>query len=61
MPDYRLLPDAKGIDILEDLADFWKWVRTDLTTFVSTNSTNVGSEADLSKILVLGDSAGMTS
>lgn len=58
MPDYRLLPEAKGVDILEDLADFWNWVRADLATFVSTNSTNIGSEADLSKILVLGDSAG---
>jgi acetyl esterase/lipase len=22
-PDYRLIPEAKGVDILEDIKDFW--------------------------------------
>jgi acetyl esterase/lipase len=26
-PDYRLLPESNGVDILDDLDDFWKWLR----------------------------------
>lgn len=29
-PDYRLLPEANGVDILSDLEDFWQWLHNSL-------------------------------
>jgi len=29
-PAYRLLPEANGSEILNDITDFWSWVRTSL-------------------------------
>lgn len=55
-PDYRLLPESKGVDILEDLDDFWNWVQTDLPGVIAARST--GLEVDLERIVVTGDSAG---
>jgi len=58
MPNHRLLPESKGLDILEDIADFWKWVDSDLKTLVSREGGNQ-IEVDLTKTWVHGDSAGM--
>lgn len=55
-PDYRLLPEAKGMDILEDMDDFWKWVQTDLPGIVAARTGN--SEVDLESVVVAGESAG---
>jgi len=46
------------LDILEDVTDFWTWVRNDLQTFLDIKRP--GIEADLSKIIVHGESAGGT-
>lgn len=55
-PNYRLLPEATGKDILEDLTSFYAWVANSLPSEVSKISNSV--EADLSQILVAGESAG---
>lgn len=57
-PNYRLLPEARGLDIMEDLSDFWKWVHADLQLFFSECKTKDNLEVDESRILVYGDSAG---
>jgi acetyl esterase/lipase len=54
--DYRLLPESTGADICEDLQDFWSWVRNGLQGFL--DKVRPGLEADLSKIIVHGGSAG---
>ncbi|MCJ1251764.1 hypothetical protein MMC30_009002 [Trapelia coarctata] len=56
--DYRLLPEATGQDILTDIADLWTWIHNDLRPYLSTVSPSPTLEADLSRILVAGDSAG---
>ncbi|KAK4183905.1 Alpha/Beta hydrolase protein [Podospora australis] len=53
-PAYRLAPEAKAYQILEDIRDFWKWLHSG--TFQKALPNNVS--ADLSKILVAGESAG---
>ena len=55
-PNHRLLPESTGLDIMEDLSDFWQWAQTDLGDFVSCCAAGVG--ADLSKILVQEESSG---
>ena len=58
-PDYRLMPESTGLDIMEDLSDFWKWVRGgELQKHL--DSFKPGVEADLSKIIAYGESAGGT-
>jgi acetyl esterase/lipase len=57
--DYRLMPESNGLDIMEDLSDFWKWVR-DGSLQRHLNSFKPGVEADLSKVLAYGESAGGT-
>ncbi|KAH8093830.1 hypothetical protein DFH11DRAFT_1823072, partial [Phellopilus nigrolimitatus] len=54
-PDYRLLPEAKGVQILDDLDDFWAWLGRDLNDVVYKAH---GLHADLDKVLVEGESAG---
>ena len=55
-PDYRLMPESSGLDVLEDVSDFWKWLRKDLQHHL--HKLKPGIEADLSRILVHGESAG---
>ena len=56
-PNYRLLPESTGLEILDDLSDVWKWVHSDLQSLVSNNSKDE-LEVDTSRILVQGESAG---
>ncbi|KAI1379834.1 putative polyketide synthase [Hypoxylon crocopeplum] len=53
-PDYRLLPEAKGTDILEDVDHFWTWMTSDLVSV----SESWHARPDLSKILCCGQSSG---
>lgn len=55
-PDYRLLPEATGTDILEDVSSFWEWVHKGLSTELAKIDDSIS--ADLSSILVVGESAG---
>jgi hypothetical protein len=53
-PDYRLMPEANGLEILQDVADLWDWVYTKLQPSVGS-----GIELDMNKIMIEGDSAGL--
>lgn len=55
-PNYRLLPESNGHDILSDISDFWTWVKTSLASEISSISPD--TNIDLSNILVAGESAG---
>lgn len=54
-PDYRLLPESTGLDILQDAADFYTWLFTpgNLSAYLPNNI-----HPDLDHILVTGESAG---
>lgn len=55
-PDYRLLPEAAGVEeVLDDIDDLWKWIAQTLPSIVSMEH---GIEVDLGRIFVTGDSAG---
>lgn len=59
MPNYRLLPEARGADILEDISDFWAWVTGGkLQAFVESREEAKGVVIDLEKIWAHGESAG---
>ena len=59
MPDYRLLPEASGQEILEDVKDFWTWVASDvngLSSYLSRLNSSIS--VDFGKVAVYGESAG---
>ncbi|KAH8593127.1 Alpha/Beta hydrolase protein [Bisporella sp. PMI_857] len=55
-PEYRLLPEASGADILDDLAHFWDWVHKFLPSVLSERWP--GHSLNLDRIAVAGESAG---
>lgn len=56
-PNYRLLPEAKGVDILQDLNNFWSWLSTGVEqSLASVGLSNI--KLDLGQLLVVGESAG---
>lgn len=58
-PDYRLLPEARGIDILSDVASLWSWVFASLHSLVlRRDPLGTPTGVDLGRILVTGESAG---
>jgi acetyl esterase/lipase len=59
MPDYRLLPESSGHDILEDMVDFWMWMGNhDGFQYAVNTATEDRFEPDLTRLLVVGESAG---
>lgn len=59
MPDYRLLPEASGQEILEDVKDFWGWLASGtngLSSYLSELNGNLS--VDFGKVAVYGESAG---
>lgn len=56
LPDYRLIPESTGLDILEDVADFWKWTREVLPGLLAGLAP--GTEVDLRDVAVIGESSG---
>ncbi|KAL4884560.1 Alpha/Beta hydrolase protein [Aspergillus karnatakaensis] len=52
-PNYRLLPEVKGVDILDDMREFWRW-------FDAGGPQSVVSDLmlDLEGYLLVGESAG---
>ncbi|KAF1963860.1 alpha/beta-hydrolase [Byssothecium circinans] len=57
LPNYRLVPEATGNDILGDLADFWTWFRGHgVERYLASQSSHV--ELDYEHVLASGDSAG---
>jgi acetyl esterase/lipase len=56
-PNYRLVPEHTGTDVLQDLSDFWTWFHDGgLTAYLS--SQNVDVQLDFDHVLASGDSAG---
>jgi acetyl esterase/lipase len=57
LPNYRLIPESNGADILEDLSDFWTWFKNkSVTTYLASKNQELDIEYE--KLLVTGDSAG---
>ncbi|EHA19578.1 hypothetical protein ASPNIDRAFT_47931 [Aspergillus niger ATCC 1015] len=56
-PNYRLLPESSVPDVLEDVEDHWQWMHQSLPALLK-RETNGTVEADLSRIMTIGDSAG---
>lgn len=54
-PDYRLLPESTGKDILSDVAHFWRWVQKDLPQHMERENL---PRPDISNILCCGESSG---
>jgi acetyl esterase/lipase len=61
LPNYRLMPEANGADILDDLRDFWTWVadqgKDGLLAFVQ-EQTGGRVALDLGRVIAMGESAG---
>ena len=51
------MPEATSADILAGMSDLWKWIDSDLQSFISQKAT-VAPQIDLAHVLVVGDSAG---
>lgn len=56
--DYRLIPESTGLDILDDLSDFWAWTRSESGLSSHLAQVATGVYADLSRTIVYGESAG---
>jgi len=56
-PNYVKLPESTGLDILDNLEHFWKWLRSDLQATV-TSMAGSDVSVDQSQTLIIGHSAG---
>lgn len=56
--NYRLLPESNGIDILEDVDSLFEWLFSSLDKLLAAVLEVPGLRADLSHLLVMGESAG---
>jgi acetyl esterase/lipase len=56
-PDYRLLPESSGVDILDDIEAVWRWCIEKLQDTVH-RMTGGKAVADMEKIMTSGESAG---
>jgi acetyl esterase/lipase len=56
-PNYRLVPEAKGIEILDDIKNFWTWIH-DGSLNRAVSGMDLGVEGDLERIVAGGESAG---
>lgn len=57
-PNYRKLPESTGLEILENLTEFWNWFHSGGLRTAITSATAGAVEADVSRTLVIGHSAG---
>ncbi|KAK9365607.1 Alpha/Beta hydrolase [Lipomyces kononenkoae] len=59
-PNYRLIPEATGLQILDDIEDFWKWLHSPALTGLLSNQSSLSNtlELDLGRIITAGESAG---
>lgn len=57
-PDYRLLPESNGLDILSDLDAFWSWMQNDFPSSLLRGYPSSNIKPDMDNILVAGESAG---
>ncbi|OKL61364.1 hypothetical protein UA08_03814 [Talaromyces atroroseus] len=59
--NYRFLPEVTGIDILDDVDDFWDWIHSEsLASLLKQQQQEEATtfELDLDRIITAGDSAG---
>ncbi|KAH7379131.1 Alpha/Beta hydrolase protein [Phaeosphaeria sp. MPI-PUGE-AT-0046c] len=56
LPNYRLIPEHSGDDILADLSSFWTWLRDAFPAYLASQNPSI--TPDLSRVLVSGESAG---
>ncbi|CAI6338613.1 unnamed protein product [Periconia digitata] len=55
-PDYRLLPEASGSDILDDIRAFWEWMKND---FISVSERERWhARPNLGQVACMGESSG---
>ncbi|KAE8382280.1 alpha/beta-hydrolase [Aspergillus bertholletiae] len=55
--NYRFLPEATGLQILEDVDDFWSWLHSDkLKDLLAAQDSPL--QLDLNRVIAAGDSAG---
>ncbi|SPJ92826.1 uncharacterized protein FTOL_13791 [Fusarium torulosum] len=57
-PNYRLLPEVKGRDIIHDMANFWAWVHSGGPARHLASARGPDTKLDLSHTLLVGESAG---
>ncbi|PLB49689.1 alpha/beta-hydrolase [Aspergillus steynii IBT 23096] len=57
-PNYRLLPEVSGSEILEDIHDLWKWVGDGSVDKIIKDAGHRELGLNLDSILVVGESAG---
>ncbi|KAM0343562.1 hypothetical protein ACHAPU_008457 [Fusarium lateritium] len=55
-PNYRLLPEASGADIMDDMDSFWTWMLTTLPNMADSESWP--TQPDMGRIICAGHSAG---
>ncbi|KAK6068254.1 hypothetical protein SCUP515_09749 [Seiridium cupressi] len=55
-PAYRLMPEAKGTEILDDMHDFWIWVHSKLPAIISDKWPHI--TVNLGRVACFGESAG---
>ncbi|KAH8659904.1 Alpha/Beta hydrolase protein [Xylariales sp. PMI_506] len=54
-PDYRLMPEASGSEILSDLEHFWRWLQKGFPQYMKQENL---PQPDLTNILCCGESSG---
>ncbi|KAB8255844.1 Alpha/Beta hydrolase protein [Aspergillus pseudonomiae] len=57
-PNYRLLPEVTGRDILDDMNDFWHWLHSGSVDPIIWGAGYQGVTLDQDSLLVVGESAG---
>jgi acetyl esterase/lipase len=55
-PNHCLLPEPNGLDIYEDIEDFWTWVQSGAVELL-LNAHTTPTELDLTRVLTAGESA----
>ncbi|KAL4906339.1 hypothetical protein BDW74DRAFT_177353 [Aspergillus multicolor] len=57
-PNYRLLPEATGMDILSDMDDLWSWLHSETPRRVIEDAGYANIHLAIDKIILAGESAG---
>jgi acetyl esterase/lipase len=57
-PNYRLLPEVKGKDIIQDMANFWTWVQSGGPGRHLASAGRSSVAMNLAQTLLVGESAG---
>lgn len=58
-PNYRLLPEVKGVDILRDMQNFWAWIQAERPQQHLSSIGRSDIVLDISQMLLVGESAGI--